>query len=208
MVAVRFGDGRTDRSAGMVKKLVLQPHGHVCDGLAIVGTEVRVGGKKCVQLALADLISMIAKLLEQRAGGLLMAEQGIAGSRLALDDHQGGIESLLPPLPVLLGLGPKIVDMIERHLVEVADAGVKVAGNGNIEDESQAVSTGALNADVPLQRDNRLSRGGRGDDQVGFDECLPQTIKRNSLTAPADRGPLGTLAAPIGDQDPPGMQRF
>ena len=58
--------------------------------------EVGAGGEQGGQLALADLVGVVAELLEQGAGGLLVAEQGITGRGLALDDQECGIDPFLP----------------------------------------------------------------------------------------------------------------
>ena len=135
----------------MVEELVLEPHRHVGDGLAVGFAQVGTGGEEGGQLALAELIGVVAKLLQQGAGGLLVAQQGVAGGGLALDDQKGWIDALLPPQAVLLGLGTQVVDVVEGHLVKVADPGVEVAGDGDVEDQRQPVATGALNADVLVE---------------------------------------------------------
>ncbi len=71
-------------------------------------------------------------------------EPGVAGGRLALDDRQRGVDPLLPLEPVLLGLGAEVVDVVEHHLVEVADPRVEVAGDGDVQDQGQPVPPGAL----------------------------------------------------------------
>ena len=75
MVVVRFGHGRADGGAGVVEELILEPHRHVGYGLAVGFAQVGVGGEEGGQLALAELIGVVAKLLQQGAGGLLMAHQ-------------------------------------------------------------------------------------------------------------------------------------
>ena len=80
-------------------------------------------------------------------------------------------------MTVLIGLGTKVVHVIEGHLVEVADPGVEVARDGNVEDQRQAVAARALNADVLLERDDRLGGGRGADDQVGLDQGLTQAFK-------------------------------
>jgi hypothetical protein len=68
VVVVWLGDRRADRSPGMVEELVLQSRERVCDGLAILVGKVGPGGKQGTQLALANLIGVIAQLLEEQAG--------------------------------------------------------------------------------------------------------------------------------------------
>ena len=58
--------------------------------------------------------------------------------------RQRRIDPLLAPAEVLLGLGAQVVDVIEHHLVEVADPGVEVAGDGDVQDQGQAIAAGAL----------------------------------------------------------------
>ena len=45
VVVVRFGDRRADRGPGVVKKLVLQSHGHMRDRLAVGLGQVGPGGE-------------------------------------------------------------------------------------------------------------------------------------------------------------------
>ena len=48
MAVMRFGDGRADGGAGVVKELILEPHRHVGNGLAVGFAEVGVGGEESV----------------------------------------------------------------------------------------------------------------------------------------------------------------
>jgi hypothetical protein len=48
--------------------------------------------------------------------------------RLALDDREHRVAPLLPAERVLFSLGPPVIDVRERHLIEVADPRVEVAG--------------------------------------------------------------------------------
>ena len=65
MIVVRFGRRRTDRRPRMVQELILEPHGHVGDCISVGLTKVGPGSKKRGELALADLIGMVAKLEEE-----------------------------------------------------------------------------------------------------------------------------------------------
>ncbi len=105
-------------------------------------------GEKLVQLAEADRVVAIAQLLEDMAGVVLVAEHRIAGGRLALDDRQRRVDPFLPLEPVLLGLGAEVIDVIEHHLIELADPRVEVAGDGDVEDQGQAVPPRAGPADT------------------------------------------------------------
>ena len=89
---------------------------------------------------------VVAQLLEQVPGVVLVAEHGVAGGRLALDDRQARGRSPSAAAEVLLGLGAQVVDVVEHHLVQVADPRVEVAGDGDVEDQGQPVAAGALNA--------------------------------------------------------------
>ena len=115
MVVMRFGHGRADGGAGVVEELILEPHRHVGYGLAVGFAQVGVGGEEGGQLALAELIGVVAKLLQQGAGGLLMAHQGAAGGGLAFDDQKGWIDALLPPQAVLIGLGTQDNSVSVHH---------------------------------------------------------------------------------------------
>src|SRR5208337_92969 len=55
MVVMKFGDGRADGGAGVVEELILEPHRHVGNGLAVGFAQVGVGGEEGGQLALAEL---------------------------------------------------------------------------------------------------------------------------------------------------------
>ena len=177
VVVVRFGDGRADGGAGVVEELVLEAHGHVSDGVAVGFVQLGATGEESRQLALADLVGVVAQLLEQEAGGLLVTKRRIASGRFLFDDHQGRIDSFLTPETVLIGLGTKVVHVIEGDLVEVADPGVEVARDGNVQNQRQAVAARALNADVLVERDDRLGGGRGADDQVGLDQGLAQAFK-------------------------------
>ena len=60
MVFMRLGDDRADGRPGVVEELVLEPHGHVGNRGAIGIGKVGTGGEEGVQLALANLVGMIA----------------------------------------------------------------------------------------------------------------------------------------------------
>ena len=81
--------------------------------------------------------------------------------------------------------------MIERDLVEIADSGVKVAGDGNVQNQTRADSAGSLNADILLKCDDRLGGGSGADDQVGLDQGLAKPFKRHGLAIPAGRNREG-----------------
>src|SRR5271165_7333574 len=154
----------------------------------------------------AELIGVVAKLLQQGAGGLLMAHQGAAGGGLAFDDQKGWIDVLLPPQAVLIGLGTQVVDVVEGDLIKLADPGVEIAGDGDVEDERQPVATGALNPDVLIKADNRLGGRGGADHQVGLDQRLAQAVERDGLSVPAGGGGLGSLGLPLGVRVRPWVQ--
>ena len=101
---VRLGDGRADGGAGVVEELVLEAGGHVGNGLAVSRAEVGAIGKQGGELALANLVGMVAQLLEEGAGRLLVAEQGVTGGGFSLDDQEGRIDALLATTEVLLSL--------------------------------------------------------------------------------------------------------
>src|SRR5271157_2291360 len=206
MVVMKFGDGRADGGTGVVEELILEPHCHVGNGLAVGFAQVGVRGEEGGQLALAELIGVVAELLQQGAGGLLMAHQGAASGGLALNDQKGRIDALLPPQTVLIGLGTQVVDMVEGDLVKVADPGVEIAGDGDVEDERQPVAAGTLNADVLIKADDRLGGCGGADHQVGLDQRLAQAVERDGLRVPASGGGLGSLRVAVGNQDPAGVQ--
>jgi hypothetical protein len=136
VVFVRLGNDRADGRPGMVEKLVLEPHGHVGNRSTIGLGKVGTGGKESVQLALTDLVGMIAQLLEQKANSMLVSQGRVAGSRLAIDNRQGGIDSLTALKPILLGLSSQVIDMVEHDLIKLADPGVKIARDGNIQNQS------------------------------------------------------------------------
>ena len=151
---------------------------------------------------------MVAQLLEEEPGIALVAQLCIAGGRFALDDHQCRVDPFLPLEPVLLGLGPQVVDVVERDLVEVADSGVEVAGDGDVQDQGEAIPPRALDTDILLERDDRLGGGGGADDQVGLDQCLAKPLERHSPAVPAGRDRKGAVRVAVGDQDLAGVQPF
>ena len=208
VVVVRLGGGRADGGAGVVEELVLEPHGHVGDGLAVGVAQVGAGGEEGVLSSRWRIGSAWSPSCWSKCPGVvLVAEHGVAGGRLALDDQPGPGRSPSAAAAVLLGLRAQVVDVVEHHLVEVADPRVEVAGDGDVEDQREPVAAGALDADVLLERDDRLVGGGGADHQVGLDQRLVQAVERHGLAAPAGGGGLGPLGAAVGDQDPAGVQR-
>ena len=77
--------------------------------------------------------------------------------------------------------------MIERDLVEIADSRVKVAGDGDIQNQCQPISPRSLDTDILLERDDRLGGSRGADDQVGLDQGLAKPLKRHGLAVPAGR---------------------
>ncbi len=98
-------------------------------------------------------------------------------------------------------LGLQVVDVVEQDLVEVADGRVEVAGDGDVEDQGQAVASGALDALVERPVDDRLLGGGGADDQVGLDQRLAELVEGHGAAAPAGGGGLGPLGAAVGHED-------
>ena len=113
------------------------------------------------------------------------------------------------PLAVLLGLGPEVVDVVEHHLVEVADPGVEVAGDGDVEDQGQPVAPGALDAGVLVVGDDRLVGGGGADDQVGLDQGLVQS-RSNGTAWPPQRAAAASARSGLRlvTRIRPGLQRL
>jgi hypothetical protein len=66
--------------------------------------------EELVPLAPADPVGVVAEFLEEVLGVATRAGQRAAGGRLGLDDHAPG-RSRLATEPVLIGLGPQVVDV-------------------------------------------------------------------------------------------------
>ena len=154
VVVMGLDDRRAHGRARMVQQLILEARGHMHDGRTILFGEVGSIGKERFKLALTNLVGMLAQLLEQKAGVALMMQLGVAGRCLALDDQKRRINPFLAFLLVLFGLGPQIVNVVERDLIEVANTRVEVAGDGNIQNQGQPVSPGALHADILVERND------------------------------------------------------
>jgi hypothetical protein len=73
VVMVGFSRRQANCSPRIVKELILEPHGHVGNCIAISFSKVRPSGEKRGELALADLISVITKLQEEQSGIVLVA---------------------------------------------------------------------------------------------------------------------------------------
>ena len=58
----------------------------------------------------------------------------ITRSGFVLNDRKGWINAFLSLQPVLLSLGSQVIDVIEHDLVEVANSGVEVTWDGDVED--------------------------------------------------------------------------
>ena len=187
VIVMCSSDCRANRCPGVVEELVLQSRGHVSDCLTIGFGQVGPGGEQSGKLALANLIGVVAQLLEEQPSIVLVAEFCITIGRFALDDHQGGVDSFLPLESILLGLGSQVVDVIERDLVEVADSGVEVAGDGDVQDQGEPIPPRSLDADILLERDDRLGGSRGADDQVGLDQGLAKPLERHGLAIPAGR---------------------
>ena len=137
---------------------------------------------------LAELIGVVAELLEQGAGGLRWCTRAQQAAVPPLDDQKGGIDALLPPREVLIGLDTQVIDVVEGHLVKVADPGVEIAGDGDVEDQREPVTAGTLNAHVLIKADDRLGGGGGADHEVGLDQRLAQAVERDGLGVPTGGG--------------------
>jgi hypothetical protein len=140
MVLGRFDDRRADGSPRIMQELVLQAHCHVGNRITVAVREVGPGGKENRKLTLANLIGMVTELLEQQPGITLMPQLSITNGDFAFDDEQSRINTFLPLKTVLLSLCSQVVYMIEHDLVELADPGVKIARNGNVQNQGQPIS--------------------------------------------------------------------
>ena len=151
---------------------------------------------------------MVAQLLEQEAGIVLMSQFCVTVRRFALDDHECGINPFLPLEPVLLGLGSQVIDVIERDLVEIANSRVKVAGDGDIQNQRQPIPPRSLNTDILLKRDDWLGSGRGADDQVGLDQGLAKPLEWHGLAVPAGCDRESSVRIAVGDQDFAWVQSF
>ena len=75
---------------------------------------------------------MVAELLEKHTGVALMVQSCIAGSGFLLNDDECRVNPFLPLEPVLISLCPEVIDVIECNLVQVTDARIEIAWDGNI----------------------------------------------------------------------------
>ena len=98
--------------------------------------------EEAVELAADRGLGAVAELAEQGPGVPAVSQGGEARGRLALDDRAGPFEPLAAVREVPLGLGAEVADVVEHHLLELADPGVEVAGDGDVEDQEGAVAAG------------------------------------------------------------------
>ncbi len=147
----RVGGGRAEGGAGVVEELVLEPLRRVGDRSRLRLAQVGAARRRGLQLALAD-----RRRRSRRAGGAGRRRGAGAGgppgrrsvSRSMID--QGRVDPLLPPRRGSASAWPQVIDVVEHHLLEIADPRVEVAGDGDVEDQGQAIASGALDAGVLL----------------------------------------------------------
>ena len=116
---------------------------------------------------------------------MLMPEFCVTVRCFALDNHQGGIDPFLSLESVLLSLSSQVIDVIERDLIEIANSGVKVTWDGDIQNQRKPISACSLDTDILLERDNWLGSSRRADYQVSLDQGLAKPLERYGLTIPA-----------------------
>lgn len=206
VVVVGLGDGRAHGGSGVMQELVLKPHGHAGDGLALGLRQLGPRCEKSVEFTLANLIGMDAKLLEQDARVSLMDQPRVACGRLAIDDHKRGLDPLATLKLILLGLGAQIVDVIENHLVKVADPRIKIARRSDVQDQRQTIPSRSLHAMIPIQGHNRLGRRRRADHKVGGDERIVHLLERHGPSAPTSSNGSRSPGVAIDHENLAGIQ--
>ena len=91
------------------------------------------------------------------------------------------------PCEVLLGLGAEVVDVVEHHLLQLADPRVEVARDGEVEDQRQAVAAALLDPRVAVDGHDRLGGGGGAEDDVGLGQGVVESRRRGSRGLPSVR---------------------
>lgn len=110
-----------------MEELVLEAHRHVSDRITVDVGKAWPGSEEDGKFTLANLVSVVAELLEQQPGIALMAQLSVTSGSFALDDNESRINTFLPLKPVVFRLCSQVIHVIEHDLVELADPRVKVA---------------------------------------------------------------------------------
>ncbi len=208
VIVVGLDRRQADGNPRIVQELILEPHGHVGDCISVCFGEIRPSGEKRGKFALADLIGVIAELQKEQSRVVLVAKSGGTGSRLEIDDRECGINTFLPLQPILLSLGSQVVNVIEHDLIKVANSGVEVARDCNIEDQCEAITPCSLHAEILFQRHDRLGGSSGADHQISRDECLAKLLEGHDLTVPPGCHLYGPLRVAIGYENLPWLECF
>ena len=117
------------------------------------------------------------------------------------DDRLGLLDFRRAPREVLLDDRLQVVDVVEEHLLDVADAGFDVARHRDVDDEERVAAVPARRRFDLRARDDRPLRSGRGDDDVGVAERLRQLFPGNRATADCRGQRLGVGRGAARDRD-------
>ena len=212
--------GRAEGAARVVEELVEEAGHGLGDGRALGVGQVGPGEEEAVELAADRGLGAVAELAEQGPGGPAVSQGGEACGRLALDERPGLLEPLATIREVPLDLAAEVVEVVEHHLLQLADPGVEVARDGDVDDQEWAVAARPLDAGEAVEGHDRLGGGGGADDDVGLGQGVVERVEADdaalaaSATAQARAGSrLATRIAPgarpggAGGPAPPSCRR-
>ena len=106
------------------------------------------------------------------------------------DDRLGARELGAAPRQVLLHDRLQVVDVVEEHLLELADRRLDVARHGDVDDEQRPVAPRPHHLFDARARQDRLGRAGRGDDDVGGRQRVVELVPRDGARRRAARRAL------------------
>src|SRR6266849_1756605 len=132
--------------------------------------------------------------LLQKAAGLL------------LDDGLGRRQVLLAILERLLTDPLEVIDVEKASAIAIVDTRVKVARDGNIQDDQRAASAVPLDLLVALQSDDRLWGACRAQDNIRLGQYLVELLPADRDAATAPRHRLCLFGAAIGYPDTPRLK--
>ena len=111
------------------------------------------------------------------------------------DDRFGALDLRAAARQVLLHDRLQVVDVVEEHLLDVADRCLDVARHGDVDDEQRIAPMPAGHRLDLRARDDRPLRSGRRDDDVGVGERRAPSRPTGTRRPPTDAASASACAA-------------
>ena len=155
---------------------------HLVDARARLRRQAAELGLEPRELGLADAFEALPQRHDRRHDLARLQPRRKARDFL-VDDRLGARELGAPPRQVLADDRLQIVHVVEEDLIQIADRGLDIARQGDVDDEERPVPPRAHRLLDRRSRQHGFGRAGGGDDDVGGDE------RRRAAPATARRGP-------------------